>query len=922
MERRKFIQWMGIMSGAAASGMDLAQASSQLYSRVRQSPEGILPGEPQVFRTTCTECPAGCGLLVTMRDGHPVKLEGMPGHPVNHGALCLRGQASITRLYHPERLVQPLQKTSAGRLEPVSWDEALRTIRQKMQSVPAAGRFWLGSATSGSFSRVVEEFCQVTLTNRLPEVETFHHGALRWACRQLFGRPSVPAFRLDRCDLLITLGADLLDTYLSPVEQTAQLAAAAGQPGFAWYHAEPHLSLTGCRAGIRLPLRPGTEAVLIACLLQQLRPVNPLPVELLAAAGVPLAAGAIRVTGLDPGIVEKLTDAVRRAKRPLLLAGGAATAQTGGARTALLAGLFQYAAGSLPEQVDFSRSLTGNPGNRQDWAALADRWKAQPPGLVFLAGLHSLAAAPELEEPLRQAGCRVALTDFVYPAMDDCDFYLPVSHSLESWGDHEPRRGLRCLIKPVFHPLKDTRPSGGILLDLMQASAGWKEYLFKRWEGYGKPWWEKGWTTYDTPAAEIVFDPVAVRAALRQTRPAEPAALPALVLAPTVRGYDGRSRVLPLLHEIPDPVSTVSYGEPLLVPPATGQKLQLSEGSRVMVKTPAGQVETVVHLQEGLPEDIVQLALDHAEPLTLPAAPLTGESVRVLAGITITLLGHEEKLPVLSGSVHAEGRGILPGDPPPHHGGAPVATTMYPEHPHQDYRWGMAIDLDRCTGCSACVAACYLENNIPLTSREDHQRGREMSWLRLEPFATGGRLLWIPMMCQHCDHAPCENVCPVFATYHNPEGLNVQVYNRCVGTRYCANNCPYKVRRFNWFDHEPAGTLRLLHNPDVSRRSKGIMEKCTFCVHRIRRAKDLAKDEQRLVRDGEVVTACAQTCPAKAITFGNLLDPASAVSKLAVSPRAYRILEAVGTRPAVYYLSDRQAGHALETDGKTRTNAE
>ena len=231
---------------------------------------------------------------------------------------------------------------------------------------------------------------------------------------------------------------------------------------------------------------------------------------------------------------------------------------------------------------------------------------------------------------------------------------------------------------------------------------------------------------------------------------------------------------------------------------------------------------------------------------------------------------------------------------------------MYPPHEHKDYRWGMAINLSSCTGCGACVAACYAENNIPIVGKERVAEGRHMAWLRVERYienvSANPDVRFSPMMCQHCDNAPCEPVCPVYATVHSSEGLNLQVYNRCVGTRYCSNNCPYKVRTFNWFDYEFPEPLHLQLNPDVTVRGRGIMEKCTFCVQRIRDGKDHAKDEGRKVRDGEVVPACAQSCPTQAIVFGNLLDPDSAVSRMSRTQHGYKVMEELNTRPAITYL--------------------
>jgi Fe-S-cluster-containing dehydrogenase component len=303
-----------------------------------------------------------------------------------------------------------------------------------------------------------------------------------------------------------------------------------------------------------------------------------------------------------------------------------------------------------------------------------------------------------------------------------------------------------------------------------------------------------------------------------------------------------------------------------------------------------------------------------AAAIPLAADERSGEALCLLHHASIERTGRTIAIPILSGSLSQEGRGVIPHKDAHHRKKADYSN--YPEPEYLHYRWAMAVDLDLCIGCSACVAACYVENNIPLVGKREHLKGREMSWLRIEPYfdaavaaADRNHTHFLLMMCQHCDYAPCESVCPVNAAYHNPEGLNAQVYNRCVGTRYCSNNCPYKVRRFNWFDHEREAPLDRIRNPDLSKRGRGIMEKCTFCIQRIRKAKDTAEDEKRNVRDGEVIPACAQTCPTKAIVFGNLLDEASTVFAWAHSPRAERVFDHLGTGPGVYYLSRKGSKH-------------
>ena len=408
------------------------------------------------------------------------------------------------------------------------------------------------------------------------------------------------------------------------------------------------------------------------------------------------------------------------------------------------------------------------------------------------------------------------------------------------------------------------------------------------------------------PKKTVSLDGKRAASALRGAGPAEDAGKPVLFLTPSLRTFDGRSRILPILSEIPDPLTTITYGPWISVSEEDAARAGLRDRDEVTVASGDWKAALPVKVQPGLAAGVFVVYRDALPAPPVRTDPRTGGPVDTIDGVGITKTGKTVEIPILSGSFSQQGRGLIPDPVHLDEERRHKRWTLYPEHEHKEYRWAMAVDLDRCNGCAACVAACHVENNVPVAGKADHLKGREMSWLRIEPFYEKGEVAFLPMLCQQCHSAPCESVCPVFAAHHNPEGLNVQVYARCVGTRYCSNNCPYKVRRFNWRQHPwPEPTDRML-NPDVPAREVGVMEKCTFCLQRIRAAKDKAKDEGRKVRDGEFTTACAQSCPTGAIVFGNLLDKESKVYRLAHSERAYRVFETLGTEPSVHYLRGRK----------------
>jgi molybdopterin-containing oxidoreductase family iron-sulfur binding subunit len=421
---------------------------------------------------------------------------------------------------------------------------------------------------------------------------------------------------------------------------------------------------------------------------------------------------------------------------------------------------------------------------------------------------------------------------------------------------------------------------------------------------------------------------------------------------PSVRSFDGRAANRPWLQELPDPITQASWSSWAEIHPKSAQRFGLAQGDMVTLRTSYGEVTVPVYISEYVDVGIVAVPIGqghkdfgryaksvgggnvlHAlRPVideTSDIVALVGTEVEVKRSLATGTLPNAQgsdsqhgrelaRTRLVEGAVAASGAAhstahAAHNNGDAHHGeghhGHHEPKQMYEQRQHPLYTWGMAIDLAACTGCSACVVACYAENNIPVVGKEVVEQGREMAWLRIERYYEGTaeelKVDFMPMMCQHCQNAPCEPVCPVYATYHNEEGLNSMVYNRCVGTRYCSNNCSYKVRRFNWFEYQPPETLSWQYNPDVTKRSVGVMEKCTFCVQRISEAKDHAKDLGRLVEDGEVKPACVQSCPTQALVFGNLNDPNSKVSKVAKNERAYKVLDHhINTQPSVTYLED------------------
>ncbi|HYM82128.1 MAG TPA: molybdopterin-dependent oxidoreductase [Candidatus Limnocylindria bacterium] len=1050
--RRDFLKLVGIGAAGAASGCAPPQAEKLIPYLV--APNDVLPGIPYWYASTCTECPAGCGILVKQREGRAIKIEGNPAHPVNRGGLCARGQAGLQGLYDPDRLKGPMVR-EGGAWKPVAWDQALRLATEKL--APARGKVALvTSHATGSFHALCGEWATAAGGTHLV-YEAFAHESMREANRRTFGQASVPRLDFERATFLIAFGADFLETWLSPVGHARGFATMrARRDGGAFVAVEPRLSLTGANADEWIAIRPGGEMALA------LGMARTIVTEGLGAAGGSGAAmdalsaytpeAVEQQTGVPGATVQRLARAFAARRPSLAVAGGIAAQSEQSVALHAAVNLLNHVAGNLGETVHFDRTLNLDAvapfGEVQNLIAAMGEGRVDA---LVVHGANPAYAVPAwagFVPAMDKVPFKISLSSVLDETAEHCDLLLPSTHALESLGDAEPLRGVYAILQPAMQPvpLFDAKPAGDMLIALARGAGfgqsfpdGWRPYLEARWrplhgrfgggrdfETFWRETLQKGGVWEEESAAtpaRWTGAPVFASPELKGTGEL------ALVLYPSPALYDGRGANKPWLQELPDPTTKAVWGSWAEIHPDTAAKLGVRNGQPIKIATEAGSVELPAYVYGGIRPDTVAIPLGQGHtaygryakgcgvnPLSLLSAATDAasgavaylsakatvtvgaqamdlvvtqrekiQSERVVAEvIPLAALAASAAVPGVShagshddslaasavadsmhggnadtshrapahraahaASGHAPASGAAhhpvhpsqtrPGKytepmarPPDYRPPAHAVTAFESEHParsgrqnpvteghykHAKHRWAMAIDLNSCTGCSACLVACHAENNVPMVGPEPIKRGREMHWIRIERYERkldGGEndVRFMPMMCQHCGDAPCETVCPVYATYHNPEGLNAQVYNRCVGTRYCSNNCPYKVRAFNFFDYaapekptfafpEP---LNWQLNPDVTVRSKGVMEKCTMCVQRILEGKGNAKDEQRALRDGEIQTACAQTCPTQAIVFGDLVDPESAVSKASHGERRYWVLGDLNTKPGVTYL--------------------
>jgi anaerobic selenocysteine-containing dehydrogenase/Fe-S-cluster-containing dehydrogenase component len=965
VKRRDFFRVVAVSSAATAAAG--CQRGAEKILPLVVPNEQIVPGVASYFATVCRECPAGCGVLARNREGRVVKLEGNPDHPVNRGALCIRGQAALQQCYHPDRFPGAQRRGPDGRLGPVSFDEALEAVAARIADLRRAGRgravALVTQLESGSLGALADRWTQALGTRPRVTFEPLGYEALRAASRRIFGRDAIPYYAIEEAEVLLSFGADFLETWLSNVQHAAAFTRMhsfqSGRAG-TFIHVEPRQSITAANADEWVRNTPGTEGVLALAILRSLVEQGLVDRRFgEAVAGVDLERAAA-TTGVAVETIKHVAAVFGRARPALAIGGGAAVTGANATDTLSAIHLLNAAVGAVGRTVRFGPdSAYSRVTPFAEVRALVEAMAVGEIGVLLLGpGVNpafTLPAGLKFADAARRVDLVVSFANQPDETTALAHLVLPATHWLESWGDYAPREGVVGLMQPTMAPVRESWPFGDALLRIARGVLGGEEgkgplpwpsfeaYLRAQWAGLVGERWEaalqQGGVWRDVPPA-----PVSVRLAAVEAAPAPfEGQGQALLTYPSFRFYDGRTAGAAWLWEAPDTITQAVWDAWVEVPTETAARLGVRTGDVVRVASPYGAVELPAYVSPTLHRDAVAIPMGHryapyhlgryvtAPPGSMNPLALLGGAVDAGSGaaaylsvrVTLTPTGARRPLAILQATHDQDHRelaqhvdlaaareqalrGRTPEEEPP---------SMYPPLRYPSYRWGLVIDVDRCVGCQACVVACQAENNVAVVGKAQAAYGRQLHWLRVERWAEGPAdrplNLFLPMLCQHCEVAPCEPVCPVFAAYRTDEGLNAQIYNRCVGTRYCGNNCPYHVRRFNWYNWEWPSPLEVQLNPDVTVRQLGVMEKCTMCVQRIVAGKDRARDAGRRVMDGDIQTACQQTCPTQAIVFGNLKDEQAEVARLGHSPRRYHVLAELGTRPSVTYLRKVvRGGHA------------
>ncbi|MCB0355780.1 MAG: TAT-variant-translocated molybdopterin oxidoreductase [Bdellovibrionales bacterium] len=956
--RREFLKLMG--ASLALTSFGCVRQAQKIVPYAKR-PEDIVPGIANYYASTVFDGNEVFGAVVKTREGRPIHIEGNESHPANRGGMSARAHAVLLNLYDPERLTEAKQnllndkKTNRDTIG-ISWEK----LDEKVVEVLKAGKsaFLTGSLNSPSTKALTKQFINNFNMNHYIW-EPLNHGSQRTAQKKSYGQEALPRPRFDKSKYTVALAADFLGTYLSPTEFTKQFSSSR-QPNEKMSKLvvfEPTMSLTGSNADQRFRVRPSQLVDVAMGLAYQI--VIAQKQSLFASTTAarealePFAEVYNELGIAKESFVHIAEELWRHRGQSLVITGGLVAETENAEQLHIAVNFLNSILGNDGKTIDYKNAdYSSYQGSDEQLQKLVSDISTGKIKNLFIYGVNPIYSAPQALG-LDQAFKKLENVIYIGTHLDEtglkANLVATEHHALENWGDAEVQTGVLSLQQPAIQPLYKTRSFQDSLLtwaklanrDAGMNSRNWYDYLEAKWKtvhgqnrsrGIAKSDFNEFWFRVKQ---EGVFDTSNQRESESSARSFITSALKSInkstakdfefVSYETIGLRDGSLANVAWLQEFSDPVTRISWDNYLCISPKTASVEKLQEGQVVQLMVGGIAKKVPIHIQPGQHDDVLALAVGYGRTAAGKVANGVGISVFDLAkvtdkgfvhsGLPIKLQKTDKFIPLANVQGHhtMEGRQIVVESTLEQYQKAPDKVvhkhkvfSLWDKHQYPNNKWAMSIDLNSCTGCGTCTIACQSENNIPTVGKKYLLQGREMTWIRIDRYYVGTPedpdTVYQPVACLHCDNAPCETVCPVAATVHSDEGTNDMIYNRCVGTRYCANNCPYKVRRFNWFSYTTIESpLHMALNPEVTVRHRGVMEKCTFCVHRIKDKKREALAAAKEFKASEVKTACQQSCPANAIVFGDMNDPDSDVSKAFKDERAYSLLEELNTVPSLRY---------------------
>ena len=949
--RRDFLKALGFGLGAVTlAACQPAPVHKSIPYLIK--PEEVVPGIPNYYVSTYN----GQSVLVKTREGRPIKIEPNPKAGEFNIGTDAQAQASVLDLYDVSKLKVPVLKN-----DETTWAKVDEFVKGELSKVQASGkkiRIVSSSVNSPSTKNVVTDFTVAYPNTKHIQYDAVSYTGILKANENSFGKAVLPKYNFNKADLIVSFGADFLGTWISGEEFTSQYVSNRNSKSLAkgkmsrHFQFEAGMSITGANADTRLPIKLSEEGPALITLY------NAITGSSLAGASLPNNTTADK--------------ALKLVAKELLLNKGKALVVSGSndVSTQILVNAINTAIGSYGTTIDLDNPCKRYSGNDAEFKEFINEMNRGEVGAVFFLNTnpaYDVIDTKSFTDALAKVTLKVSFSDRKDETSTLCDVIATNQNYLESWGDANIYEGSYSIIQPTINPVFNSRQAEQSLLVWSNALVqDYYQYVRNNWDknilpGLGKTWNELLQTgaftstlkTAGTYSFGLSLDAVAksiISSSKALAKDIE------LHIYESIPMRDGKYANNAFLQELPDPVSKVTWDNYIALAPKFAESLGYKEFDVVSVRGENGYtIELPVLIQPGQAQGTASIALgygrtkvgkagDNVGKNAFPFVAFANGTSQYVTTVSLSKTGSTYELAQTQTHHSFEGRNIIreatfkeyvkdPAAGSGNHGAKHKTYDLWDKFEKPGNNWVMAIDLNACTGCGSCIVACNVENNIPVVGRDEVRKRREMHWIRIDryySFESEGKsvseekeiaglenldlvsVVHQPMLCQHCDHAPCETVCPVLATVHSSDGLNHMAYNRCVGTRYCANNCPYKVRRFNWFNYWNDSRFdnylnneftQLVLNPDVTTRSRGVMEKCSMCIQRIQGGKLAAKLEKRPLKDGEIQMACQQACSANAIVFGDGNDPDSEVSKALRSERTYYVLEEINVQPGIGYMT-------------------